>query len=304
MRIIIKTIVFNTLILFWTHVGTAGELPGSAGTSPLVFVSIAPQKYIVQQIGKDHGDIRVMVAPGKSPATYEPRPRQMADLSRACIYFSIGVPFEDVWLKRIAAANPEMKIIPTDHEIKKIPMASHRHPDEEVDPHPEDEHTHQNLDPHIWLSPPLVKKQAHAVLTALVEIDPSHGPAYKTNYMAFCSEIDALDERLTALFEGKQGLRFMVFHPSWGYFARTYGLEQVVIEVEGKNPKPAQLKTLIQLAEKDGIKVVFVQPQFSSKSARLIANEIGGQVVFADPLAEEWPSNLHQVADKFKAALK
>jgi len=296
-QVIIKAVVVNLLMLFLIQ-------PGIAGEQLLVFVSIAPQKYIVQQIGKDRIDSRVMVAPGASPATYEPKPRQMAGLSRACIYFSIGVPFEDVWLKRIAAANPEMKIIPTDHDTKKIPMAQHLHPGSRIEQHPEDAHTKKGLDPHIWLSPPLVKKQAHAVLTALLEIDPSHGSAYRTNYNAFCSEIDALDTRLKTVFEGKQGLRFMVFHPSWGYFARTYGLKQVSIEVEGKNPKPAQLKALIQLAEKDGIKVIFVQPQFSSKSAQLIAKEIDGQVIFADPLAENWSSNLHEVADKFRAALR
>jgi zinc transport system substrate-binding protein len=96
----------------------------------------------------------------------------------------------------------------------------------------------------------------------------------------------------------------MVFHPAWGYFAHTYGLEQVPVEVEGKAPKPAQLQALIERARQKGITVIFVQPQFSTKSAALIAKEIHGQVVFADPLAEDWQANLRQVARKFKAALK
>ena len=118
------------------------------------------------------------------------------------------------------------------------------------------------------------------------------------------SKIDELDTELTSVFAGKQGLQFMVFHPAWGYFALAYGLEQVPVEVEGKDPKPAQLKALIDQAKKTGIQVIFVQPQFSTKSAALIAREIGGQVVFADPLAQDWSANLREVADKFNAALR
>jgi zinc transport system substrate-binding protein len=113
-----------------------------------------------------------------------------------------------------------------------------------------------------------------------------------------------MDADLKKTFAGKKGLQFMVFHPAWGYFADTYGLKQVPIEIEGKDPKPAQLKALIQHAREDGIKVIFVQPQFSSQSAELVAREIGGQVAFANPLAEDWMANLREVADKFESALK
>jgi zinc transport system substrate-binding protein len=113
-----------------------------------------------------------------------------------------------------------------------------------------------------------------------------------------------LDADLEKIFAVKTGLQFMVFHPAWGYFAHAYGLKQVPIEIEGKTPKPAQLKELIEYARENGIKVIFVQPQLSTKSAGLIAREVGGQVTFADPLAEDWMGNLRHVADKFQAALK
>ncbi|MCK5723282.1 MAG: zinc ABC transporter substrate-binding protein, partial [Gammaproteobacteria bacterium] len=98
--------------------------------------------------------------------------------------------------------------------------------------------------------------------------------------------------------------QFMVFHPSWGYFADTYGLKQVAVEIEGKNPKPSQLKELIEHAKEQGIKIIFVQPQFSSKSAKLVAREIGGRVAVADPLAQDWSANLRAVAREFKGALQ
>ncbi len=311
-------------ILAFTFLGdafAADKLP--------VFVSIVPQKYFVQQIGKDLVEVQAMVQPGASPATYEPKPQQMADLSKTKIYFAIGVPFENAWLEKIAAANPNMRVVHTDQGIEKIAMEAHHHHDDHKeehhdegehhdetehghekgehhgeDEHDEDHHEHTGLDPHIWLSPPLVKIQARTILAALQEADPVHRGVYEANFKAFTAQIDQLDAELKKTFAGKKGLQFMVFHPAWGYFAQAYGLKQVPIEIEGKDPKPAQLKELIEHARENGIKVVFVQPQFSSKSAELVAREIGGQVAFADPLAEDWMANLRQVAQKFQAALK
>jgi zinc transport system substrate-binding protein len=293
-----------------------------------VFVSILPQQYFVQQIGKDLVDVQAMVQPGASPATYEPKPKQMADLSKTKIYFAIGVPFENAWLEKIVDTNPNMRLVHTDHGIEKIAMSAHHHHHDEKEEkydegehheadhdqekkehhggavHDEDHHEHAGLDPHIWLSPQLVKIQARIILAALQKADPAHSSNYEANFQDFAARIDQLDADLKKTFAGKKDLQFLVFHPAWGYLAHTYGLKQVPIEIEGKDPKPAQLKKLIQHARENGIKVVFVQPQFSTKSAKIVAQEIGGQVAFADPLAPDWMTNLRHVADNFKAALK
>jgi zinc transport system substrate-binding protein len=281
----------------------------------------------VQQIGKDLVDISVMVQPGADPHAYEPKPKQMIDLSKSKIYFAIGVSFENAWLDKIAAVNPDMRVVHTDHGIEKLAMAAHHHHDDADEyhegkhhdknshdhkkgehhgdaDHDEDHHEHAGLDPHIWLSPPLVKIQARSILAALREVDPEHRNVYDANFKAFSAQIDQLDADIKKIFAGKTGLQFMVFHPAWGYLAHAYGLKQVPVEIEGKNPKPAQLKELIEHAKEREIRVVFVQPQFSTKSAELVAREIGGQVAFADPLAEDWIANLRQIADKFQAALK
>ena len=317
---IIPVIVFFCLISLFNLGLAANRLP--------VLVSIAPQKFFVQQIGKDLVDIQVMVQPGANPHTYEPKPKQMTGLSGAQLYFAIGVPFEKAWLQKITSANPKLKIIHTDHGIQKIPMIAHHlhdadHHSQEGSLHHEKEHDHDHgeaheggrhhkadtdkdgmRDPHIWLSPPLVRAQARMIRDALQEIDPRHHENYARNYRAFITEIVELDDELKNIFAGMQKLEFIVFHPSWGYFADAYGLSQVPIEIEGKDPKPAELKEIVEHAREKGIKVIFVQPQFSSRSAELVAREIGGQVVFADPLAEDWLSNLRQVAGKFKEALK
>ncbi len=302
---------------------------GFAGERLPVFVSIAPQQYFVQQIGKELVDVSILVAPGASPHTYEPKPQQMAALSKTRLYFAIGVEFEKAWLRRIAASNPQMKIVHTDQDVPKIPMAAHHHHDhEKMDsaPHKHHEtnshkheseshdstghtdnhhhHDHGSLDPHIWLSPPLVKLQARAILLALQEADPVHGDIYEANYKQFIDEIDNLDAELRAMFAGKQGLQFMVFHPAWGYFAQAYNLRQVPVEVEGKDPKPQELQALIEHARSIGTIIIFVQPQFSSRNAETVAREINGRVVFADPLAKDWLANLQAVASEFKAALK
>jgi len=269
---------------------------------PTVFVSIVPQKFFVQQLGKDHVNVEVMVKPGASPATYEPKSSQMKQLASSSAYFSIGVAFEDAWLKKISKVNPEMKIIHTDEGITKLAMTKHKDESNENKEKSDDHHT--GLDPHIWLSPLLVKKQAAIVTDALAKILPEKKELFQQNFDLFAKKIDTLDDDLRIIFKEKKGTKFMVFHPAWGYFAHDYGLEQIAIEVEGKNPKPAQLQKLIEKAKKDDIHAIFVQPQFSTKNATVVAREIKGEVIAVNPLSEDWFSNMKIVADKFKDALR
>ncbi len=282
-----------------------------------VSVSIAPQKYFVEKIGGGLVKVAVMVEPGANPHVYEPKPQQMVDLAKSKIYFAIGDEFEDAWLGKLSASNPGMRIVRTDAGIIKPPMGAHHHHDEEEheeghahhdgdDHHPghEGEHHHEGGDPHIWLSPPMVMMQARSMASALIDADPVNITAYQENYKKFIDEIAALDMELKGTFQGGGQREFMVFHPSWGCFAQAYGLTQTPVEVEGKEPKAAELKELIDHAKEHGVKVVFVQPQFSEKSARMIADSIGGQVVAADPLSADWAANLREVGAKFKEALK
>ncbi|MBS1236811.1 MAG: periplasmatic solute binding protein [Deltaproteobacteria bacterium] len=256
-----------------------------------VFVSIPPQKYFVEKIGGNLVEVSVMVPPGANPHIYEPRPNQMTALSKSRIYFAIGVTFETVWLPKFAKLNPQMRIVHTDKGIDKMAMVAHHHD------------TPSSLDPHVWVSPPEVRIIARNILEALIEMDPSNSRTYQSNEEAFLKEIDRLHKDLTEIFKDKKGLKFMVYHPAWGYFARTYGLEQVPVEIEGKEPKPEQLKGLITRSKKDGIKIIFVQPQFSTKSAETLAKAIGGEVIFADNLREDWEKNLRVQAEKFEQAL-
>jgi zinc transport system substrate-binding protein len=300
-------VAFLALLLFLC----AGWRPASAmaGDPIRVFVSIPPQKYFVEKIGGSLVSVSVMVPPGASPHIYEPRPSQMTALSKCRIYFSIGITFETVWLPKFADVNPNMRIVHTDQGIDKMPMITHHHEEEETVEDKEEMKAASGKeppgapDPHVWVSPPEVRIIARNILDALVEIDPSNSGTYQSRYEVFLKEIDKLDRDLREIFKDKQGLKFMVYHPAWGYFARAYGLEQVPVEMEGKEPKPAQLKVLITQAKEARIKIIFVQPQFSIKSAETIARAIGGQVIAADNLCEDWEKNLRVQALKFKRAL-
>lgn len=286
-------------------------MSGTAQAATKVVVSIVPQQYFVERIGGDLVDVSVMVQPGASPASYEPRPRQMTALSRARLYFSIGVPFESAWLPRMQSASPQLAFFAMDKEIDKRPMVRHRHHGHE---HGHDGHGHEDhadagkqrgiADPHVWTSPPLVKKMAGVIRDALIEADPANGAVYRENHKAFVEDVETLDADLRRLFDQTERKRFMVYHPSWGYFAQAYGLKQIPIELEGKEPGPKELGELISHAEEDDIRVIFVQPQFSDSSAELIAKAIEGEVIKADPLAYDWIDNLRKVAAAFRTALR
>ena len=276
-----------------------------------VFVSILPQRYFLERIGGDAVEVSVMVMPGASPATYEPTPRQMAGLTRARAYFSIGVPFETAWLPRIEAANPDMAVVRTDRGIKKQPIGGHHH-EEEGGGHEAEEHGHEGhgdhgiLDPHIWLSPRLARTMAGNICEGLSMVDPANRAAYEANLQGLLRDIDALDGRMRAILDQVPVNKriFMVFHPSWGYFAREFGLEQIPIEAGGKEPSPRDLAAIVTKGREKHIDVVFVQPQFSDRSAKVIASEMGAKVVPLNPLAGDWADNMLRAAEAFKKALE
>ncbi|OPZ61114.1 MAG: High-affinity zinc uptake system binding-protein ZnuA precursor [Deltaproteobacteria bacterium ADurb.Bin510] len=254
--------------------------PALLAAAPLrVYVTILPQQYFVRQIAGDLASVGVLVPPGAEPHSFEPRPRQMAELAKARLYFTIGVGSEQVWLRRIRETNPGLRTVATDAGIRKIAMVA----------------GHENgLDPHIWLSPRLVRLQAANIAAGLIAADPTHAAVYRANLKRFTAKLDGLDRQLGQILKDRPS--FMTFHPAWGYFARDYGLRQLVVEVEGKEPKPAQLQQLIMQARRAQIGVVLVEPQFSDRAARIIASEVGAQVRPADDLSADWAANLVRVA--------
>jgi zinc transport system substrate-binding protein len=268
----------------------------------------------VERIGDQRVQVNVMVGRGDSPHTYEPKPEQLKRLASSSAYMLIGVEFEDIWLDRISGANPNMRLVDTSQSIDRIAVASpHLHADEEEPDatgedgeegaHEESEGDPEHPDPHIWLSPSLAKMQAQSIYDAMVQLDPDHQDEYSANLQGFLADIDSVDRDIRETLKQLPVRRFMVFHPSWGYFARDYGLEMIPVEIGGQEPSAAELAALIDMARAEQVKVIFAQPELSTRAAQTIADEIDGEVVLVSPLAEDWMGNLRNVADAFSEAL-
>ncbi len=289
-------------LLLVSMYGCGDDVAAPADGRIRTFVSILPHACFVEKIGGDRVRVRVLVEPGQSPATYSPTPQQVARLAESQLLFSAGVPFEESLLPKIRSSLPKLKIIDTLAGIETRTMLVEHKCSGKGD----HDHTHHKgeKDPHVWLSPLLVKKQARTICNALSELDPEKKGTFEANCTAVEKELDALHAELTATLAPLKGREVFVFHPAYGYFCEAYGLKQTAVEVEGKAPSAKQLAELIDSAKKRNVKVIFVQPQFSTRSAKSVAGAIGGAVVPMDPLARNYLKNMKDMAAKVKKALK
>ncbi len=273
--------IILTLILSTTHIFALNTI-----------VSILPQLTFVQAIGGDKVNTSLMVQIGVSPHTYEPKPSQMVDISKADIYFAIDVEFEDVWLPKFESINPNMAIVDLADGIAKISSKQ-----EECKGDDHDHHHHAGDDPHIWTSPANVEIIVKNIYKALSKADPSNGEYYRLNLEKYLAKIRYTHHQITAILSVlDNNNKFMVFHPSWGYFARDYNLIQIAVEIEGKKPKAKELINLLKEAKKDKINAIFTQPEFSDSVAKIISKELSIPVIKVTPLAPNWSDNLIKIA--------
>lgn len=279
MRRFISAVFF--LLTFAVAEGTIGIRSASSEEAFLACVSVPPMAYFVERIGGSGVRAEALIGPGDDPHTFEPRPKQMAALSGARVYFAIGFPFEASLLPRIKATNPKLVVVDAAYSI----------------PFLEDgDHEGDRSDPHIWTSPLAALRIADNVYRGLASIDRGGMVVYREHYRVFLKEIIDLDAELWETLKGVRGKKFIVFHPAWGYFANDYGLIQVSIETEGKEPKGADLARLIEMARLEGAKAIFISPQHSKAGAKVIADAIGANLIEIDPLAEDWAENLKTVS--------
>lgn len=292
------------LILFWLLLTL---LAGPAAAIE-VFVAIPPQKWLSDRIGGELVTTHVLVASGQDPHTYEPTPRQIAALSRARLYFTLDLEFEKQIVPRLQKTVPNLPIIDTTADIDRIAMTGNEQEGASADKKHADDRGHHHhrdgLDPHVWLSPPNLKRMAATMARAMATADPDNRVVYAKNLEALSTTLDQLDDHISRELAPFQGASFYVFHPAFGYFAHTYHLRQKAIETGGKSPGPRQLAALIAQARANRARVIFVQPQFDPKSAIAVADAIHGVVVPLDPLAEDVALNLKTMAEKIKTALQ
>ena len=268
-------LIILAVIIFIT-INIENTAPNNKKEKINIVVSVLPQVDFAKNIGKDKVSVEAMIPSGFSPAVYEPSIEQLKKLSRADLYIKIGhIPFERSQMEKLKDLNSKMKVIDSSKGIEVY-----------------------NSDPHIWLSPKLVKTQIENICNALVKIDPKNKNFYKKNKNEYLIELDNLDLELQDVFSKLQGKKILVFHPAFGYLARDYGFEQIAIEINGKEPSAENLAKIIDTAKKENIKTIFVQKQFSQKSAESIARQINGIVVPLDPLAEDYIENLRRIGIK------
>lgn len=258
----------------------------SAGTTNdrlSVFVTIPPQAYLVNKICGAHCDTHILVGEGVSPHTYEPTPRQVALLSSAHVFFTIGLPLEQAIMAKVKNANKSLFIVPTHKGIAMRPIAHAGH-DTSIP------------DPHIWLDPQRAIIIAQNICAGLTEVAPQWASCFATNLQRLTAELSLLDQRIRDILLPVRGKKVYVLHPAFGYFTDAFGLIQVPIEEEGKEPSPRHLAHLLSRAKQERVKAIFVQPQFSPKGAEVIAREVKAEVVPLDPLAYDYVTNLETMA--------
>ncbi len=280
------------LIWLLLSIGFMALSKPAAADPHTLFVSILPQKQLVEAVAGDLAEVEVLVPPGQSPATFEPGPRQMTRLSEALAYFAIGAPFEDTWLPRLKQAHPDVTFVDTREGIELMPIAQHLHAvpeDSTLDP--------RRLDRHIWVSPRRMAKQTRNVGNALSELLPEHAEQIQSNAQRHREALEALDRDMARTLRDVEGRAFMVFHPAWGYLARDYGLRQIPIEMDGREPGPRALQATIETAKAQAVKVIFVQRQFDQEVARAVADAVDAEIVAIDPLAEDVLANMRHIAE-------
>jgi zinc transport system substrate-binding protein len=284
----------------------SASIPGFAGgdgekgttdparDTPTVFVSILPQTYFIERIAGRRVRVEVLVKPGQDPHTFEPTPQQMARLAEADAFFRIGVEFENILMPRIESTMKGLEVVDCREGIRQRRLDAHGHDEEEQG----------GTDPHVWLSVGNAIRISATIHEALIRLDPEGREIYDAGYDRLIDELEALDRRIADILAPVKGKPLFVFHPSFGYFADDYGLEQIAVETGGAEPSARQLARLIEEAKTSNVRVIFVQPQFSQKSAGTIAAEIGGAVVPIDPLAGDYIENLEQMARAVEEGLR
>lgn len=263
---------------------------------PIISVSIPPQAYFLSQIAGESVDINTLIPQGSDPHTFEFKPSTLSKLQKSDLYLTIGLEFEEIWIPKLKDNLSKTQILSITNGITYLKSQECHHHDHD-DHH--DHHDHdKERDPHIWLSPKNVKILASNIASILITHFPQNKALYEKNLKEFLEKVSALDSQIIQALSSLKTREFIVYHPSWAYFAKEYNLTQIPIEIEGKEPKAKELKNLIDTAKKHNIKVIFAQSGFSKTTAKQIANSCGAHIFLTDPLAYEWEEEMLKIANE------
>ncbi|MBS4241671.1 metal ABC transporter solute-binding protein, Zn/Mn family [Campylobacter vulpis] len=260
---------------------------------PVASVSIAPQEFFVKKIAGDSVEINTLLPQNSDEHTFEFKTSHLSKLEKSDLYFTMGLEFEKVFLDKFKRNFPNLSIVNTQKNIHFLEF--------------EEEHEHHDHDHakdiHTWLDPILVKTLATNIATALKEKYPQNAKMYENNLQNFHKELEDLNLQINEELKGVKNRKFIVYHPSWAYFAKRYRLEQIPVEIAGKEPKISDLKRIIKKAREENIKVIFVQPGFPENAAKVLAKECGAKIVMINHLAKDWDKELLKSVEALKKAL-
>lgn len=268
------------------------RLPCQGAERPLrIFTGIPPVAGLAEKIGGDRVAVETLLRPGDNPHTFEPRPRQAAALGRADLFLSCGFPFEERLARNLKGLSPGPVVagLGTGLHASTEPESgvSSRHRD----------HDHGEADPHVWLSPSLLRILSLDLLSALKSLDPASGSYFQGRLNRLLAEIDSLDRGIGQSLAPFRGRSFLAAHPSFGRFAEAYGLNQMSVESEGKSPSARGLAALVREARKERVSIVFTEPQFDPSGAEAVAKAIGGTVAAVDPLGRDAMATIRVFSD-------
>lgn len=286
--------LFFVLLIFTTSCGNRRVV----SEKPVITVSIAPYKYIVEAIAGDEYDVNVMVPQGASPHSYEPYPEQIKQLRKSKAFVANGyLDFELAWLEKFMSANPNMEVLKTSNNISLLESTHHHETEEHHDAegHHEEMEEHHGTDPHFWVSPKRGMSIASSIKDFLCTIEPAKTAKYENNCQTLMNELMLIDRQADSLFSTVEDKSFIIYHPNLAYLAEDYNLVEYSIEKDGKEPSPSYLKELIDFAKGNRINTIFIQKEFDKRYAQTIAEDINAKVVVIDPLAGDWLSSMKMI---------
>ena len=279
-------------------------LAGGCTPSPVtgeknITVSILPVKYFIDRVSAGDFDVTVLVPPGTGPETYEPTPIQMKEAVRSRAYFHTGlIDFEQALIESITENSEAIQVVNLSEGLSLIEgTCLHNHE------HAGHAHTH-GIDPHIWLSPARVKTMVYKIEKTLSTLMPDSAMKYRQNTIDFISSIDSLDLHNKSSFQMLAKNTILIYHPSLTYYAADYGLNQIAIEQEGKEPSVGQFKQLLKQAENQGIKTVFFQEELHAPTVKAFVQENGLMAVSFNPLAYDWLENMKIITKNITQSLE
>lgn len=260
---------------------------------PVVVASIEPIRYFTEAVADTLFRVVSMVPQGSSPESYDPTPRQLTTLADSKAFLGVGyIGYETAWHDRLKANAPQVPFFNLSEGVELIKAEHHHHG------HEGHHHVHgAGVEPHTWTSPRTAMTIVRGIADALSQIDDAHSALYQQRADSLLQHLQQIDQQLTEQFASDSTNKaFLIYHPSLSYLARDYGLQQLCIEEEGREPSAAHLKELIDRCRRQGVRTIFIQPEFDRKHAEAIAQEIGDvEVVEINPLAYEWEEELMRV---------